>query len=53
MPEEEKNTVSPETLPAREEDAAPLLSEDFFAKLLNLPACKSKGCCDNCGRCEH
>jgi len=31
----------------------PMLSEDFFYELLNPPACKSKGYCDNCGRCEH
>ncbi len=30
----------------------PELSNDFFAQLLHLPACKSKGYCDNCGRCE-
>lgn len=29
------------------------LSADFFAKLLDLPACKTKGYCDGCGRCEH
>lgn len=30
----------------------PNLSVDFFADLLNLPTCKTKGYCSNCGRCE-
>ena len=30
----------------------PALSSEFFAQLLNLPACKAKGRCNNCGRCE-
>ena len=29
------------------------LPPDFFADLLDLPSCKSRGYCDNCGRCEH
>lgn len=29
------------------------LPEDFFQKLLNLPACKTIGKCNGCGRCEH
>ena len=29
------------------------LSSNFYAELLDLPACKSKGYCDGCGRCEH
>ena len=28
------------------------LSNEYFKQLLHLPACKSKGFCDNCGRCE-
>lgn len=36
--------------PAQEEP--PTLPNDFFAQLLNLPPCKSKGFCNNCGRCE-
>lgn len=30
----------------------PELPNDFFQALLNLPACKTQGYCDNCGRCE-
>ena len=30
----------------------PDLPEDFYMSLLNLPACKSMGYCDDCGRCE-
>lgn len=30
----------------------PSLPSDFFVQLLNLPPCKSKGFCNNCGRCE-
>jgi len=45
---------------SKKEEAAPPkekmasgLSSNFFAELLDLPACKSKGYCDGCGRCEH
>lgn len=31
---------------------APSLPNHFFAQLLNLPACKAKGRCNDCGRCE-
>lgn len=30
----------------------PDLPEDFYIQLLNLPACKAYGYCDDCGRCE-
>ena len=30
----------------------PQLSEEFFQELLNLPACKRFGYCDDCGRCD-
>lgn len=33
-------------------NSTPKLSTEDFFKILNLPACKSKGYCDNCGRCE-
>lgn len=39
----------------REEAAGrepPALPISFFAELLNLPTCKTKGYCSNCGRCE-
>ena len=35
------------------EQKGPDLSEDFYMSLLGLPACKSQGFCDDCGRCEH
>ncbi len=38
---------------ASREQSVPSLSSNFFAELLDLPACKSKGYCDGCGRCEH
>jgi len=47
---EEPVLQSPQT-PA-EEPEEPCLPNDFFMELLHLPACKSKGYCDNCGRCE-
>ena len=28
------------------------LPEDFWQSLLDLPACKRFGYCDDCGRCE-
>lgn len=28
------------------------LPASYFQELLELPACKSKGCCDDCGKCE-
>ena len=31
---------------------SPDLPEDFYLSILNLPACKSMGYCDDCGRCE-
>ena len=30
----------------------PELPPEFYMSLLNLPACKSLGYCDDCGRCE-
>ncbi len=30
----------------------PDLPEDFYYSILNLPACKAYGYCDDCGRCE-
>jgi len=36
-----------------QEPKAAGLSSNFYAELLDLPACKSKGYCDGCGRCEH
>ena len=30
----------------------PGLSAEDFYEILHLPACKTKGYCDNCGRCE-
>ena len=35
------------------EEKRPALSEDFYRQLLQLPACKTSGICDGCGRCEH
>lgn len=30
------------------------LPQEFFAKLLDIPSCKSvSGICNGCGRCEH
>lgn len=59
--EEERSLIMPEDKVAesvsenKEDQKAgpPTLSENFFAELLGLPSCKSKGYCDNCGRCEH
>lgn len=31
----------------------PRLGTDFFSRLSRQPSCKTKGICDNCGRCEH
>lgn len=45
MPEQREETVNPVA-------EGPELPKDFYVKLLHLPACKSKGYCDNCGRCE-
>ena len=30
----------------------PGLSAEDFYEILHLPPCKTKGYCDNCGRCE-
>lgn len=30
----------------------PALPPEFYMQLLNLPACKISGKCDNCGRCS-
>lgn len=38
--------------PVKEVSSQGGLSSNFFAELLDLPACKSKGFCDGCGRCE-
>lgn len=29
------------------------LPQDFYQKLLHLPACKTMNYCNGCGRCEH
>ena len=29
------------------------LPPEYYAKLLNLPSCKTNGVCNGCGRCEH
>ena len=46
--------------PGKKQDASeapekqkPALPEDFYRQLLQLPACKTSGICDGCGRCEH
>ena len=44
---------APEAPPEAPSKGAGGLSSNFFAELLDLPACKSKGYCDGCGRCEH
>lgn len=36
-----------------EKNNLPDLPQEFFAEFLKLPSCKSRGFCDNCGRCEH
>lgn len=36
----------------KEDASPPSLPNDFFARLLNLPVCKTTGQCNNCGRCE-
>ncbi len=36
----------------KSEPSSPDLPEDFYLSILNLPACKSLGYCDDCGRCE-
>lgn len=49
-PDEKK--VIPAAEEATVDGGTPRLSTEDFFKILNLPACKSKGYCDNCGRCE-
>ena len=50
--------VSPEETEATQkplqtsEQTQPKLSMSFFQELLDLPACKTIGVCDGCGRCE-
>ena len=34
------------------DSGTPGLSAEDFYEILHLPACKTKGYCDNCGRCE-
>lgn len=50
MPDAKTPQEGPPTPPPAPE---PALGGDFYARLLNLPSCKSRGYCDNCGRCEH
>lgn len=54
-PAEEKKPAAAEQ-PNAQSQTSPatdtILSAEYFQRLLNLPACKSKGYCDNCGRCE-
>ena len=51
MGEPEKTEANASALQS-DEQTQPRLSMDFFAELLDLPACKKYGVCDNCGRCE-
>ena len=43
----------PEETPAGNPPEEAPLPANFFSDLLKLPSCKSRGYCDNCGRCEH
>ena len=52
---EEKQEVKTAQQVIEEEKSRPKgpdLPEDFYLSILNLPACKSMGYCDDCGRCE-
>ena len=32
-------------------EALPFLPKEFYLELLDLPACKTTGRCDGCGKC--
>ena len=52
MPDENVKTAQEIIEEAKKAPKTPQLSEEFFQELLNLPACKRFGYCDDCGRCE-
>ena len=52
MEEYKQDEPKRETDPSDSPKEPPSLPNDFFIQLLHLPACKSTGHCDHCGRCE-
>jgi len=51
---QEKEVKTAEAIIQEEKDRhdTPELPPEFYQSLLNLPACKALGYCDDCGRCE-
>lgn len=48
---DEKKSKEPTSKDVSDGGTPGLSAEDFY-EILHLPACKTKGYCDNCGRCE-
>ncbi len=48
-----ENGQHPYAVEPMEEAKAPSLPPDYFLELIDAPACRTKGYCDNCGRCEY
>ena len=49
--QDEKKTKEPTPKGVFDSGTPGLSAEDFY-EILHLPACKTKGYCDNCRRCE-
>ena len=52
MEKEEPRTAQQVIDEEKSRQNSPDLPEDFYYSILNLPACKAYGYCDDCGRCE-
>ena len=52
MEEQEAKTAKQTADEEKSAANGPDLPEDFYYSILNLPACKAYGYCDDCGRCE-
>ena len=52
MEKEEVKTAQQAMDEEKSRPSGPDLPEDFYYSLLDLPACKAYGYCDDCGRCE-
>lgn len=52
MEDQEVKTADQAAEEEKSRTKSPDLPEDFYYSILNLPACKAYGYCDDCGRCE-
>ncbi len=49
--EEDKSRTS--AVEPSDEKNTPNLPPEYFLELIGAPTCRTKGYCDNCGKCEY